>query len=121
MAEVRDVLARPRVQRQFPALTGDLVDRFVAALERQALVIPEVTRVFAYERDPKDEPYINLAIAAGAGYLVSRDTDILDLAKPTDLDGVRLQRHAPHLRILGPVSFLTEMRRGIESPAPEVT
>ena len=69
IAEVRDVLARPRVHRQFPALTGDVIDQFVAAPERQALVIPEVESTFACERDPKDEPYINLEIAAGAGTL----------------------------------------------------
>lgn len=43
-------------------------------------MFPEVPRVFVYERDPKGEPNINLAIAAAASYLVSRDTGILDLA-----------------------------------------
>jgi putative PIN family toxin of toxin-antitoxin system len=79
VAELRDVLARPSVRQKFPVLTDQFVDRFLAALERRAGVISEVPRVFAYERDPKDEPYINLAIAARASYLVSRDTDILDL------------------------------------------
>lgn len=50
-------------------------------------MISEVPRVFAYDRDPKDEPYINLAIAAGANYIVSWDNDILDLAESSNLDG----------------------------------
>jgi predicted nucleic acid-binding protein len=75
----------------------------------------EVPRAFAFARDPKDEPYINLAIAAAARYLVSRDADILDLAKPNDLDGARLRNDALELRILDPVSFLAEMRREIEA------
>lgn len=38
-----------------------------------------MAKQFSYERDPKDEPYVNLALAAGAKYLVTRDKDLLDL------------------------------------------
>ena len=86
------------------------------ALGRRATTIPEVPRLFVYERDPKDEPYINLAIAAGASYLVSRDADILDLAERDNHDGARLRRYAPNLRILDPASFLADLRRTVESP-----
>jgi len=111
LAEIRDVLTRPRVRQKFPTLTGGLVDRFLAALEKRAVFTPEVPHVFFYERDPKDEPYLNLAIATGASYLVSRDLDILDLANAGNPDGRRLRHHAPHLQILNPGSFLTEARR----------
>ena len=103
LSEIRDVLS------------DELVQRFLAAIEKRAVVFPEVPRVFVYERDPKDEPYINLAIAAGASYLVSRDNDVLGLAKLSNPDGGRLQGHAPHLQILDPVSFLAEMRRGLQT------
>ena len=103
LSEIRDVLS------------DELVQRFVAAIEKRAVVFPEVPRVFDYERDPKDEPYINLAIAAGASYLVSRDNDVLGLAKLSNPDGGRLQGHAPHLQILDPVSFLAEVRRGLQT------
>ncbi len=103
LSEIRDVLS------------GELVQRFLAAIEKRAVVFPEVPRVFVYERDPKDEPYINLAIAAGASYLVSRDNDVLGLAKLSNPDGARLQGHAPHLQILDPVSFLAEVRRGLQT------
>ena len=116
VSEVRDVLTRPRVRQMFPSLSDELVERFLVALGKRALTILDVPRVFLSERDPKDEPYINLAIAAGAIHLVSRDTDILDLANPDVPDGVRLRLHAPRLQILDPVSFLAEMRRMIEAP-----
>ena len=61
MAGVRDVLARPRVRQKFPALTDEVAHRFLAALEKRAVLVPEVPRVFQFDRDPKDEPYINLA------------------------------------------------------------
>jgi predicted nucleic acid-binding protein len=58
--EVRGVLDRPRVRQKFPQLTDDLVSRFLTALGKIAMLIPEVPRAFEYERDPKDEPYIYL-------------------------------------------------------------
>ncbi len=82
VSEIRDVLTRPRVRQKFPALTDELIEGFLLALGERALTIPAVPRVFLYERDPKDEPYINLEIAAEASYLVSRDSDVLDLANP---------------------------------------
>jgi predicted nucleic acid-binding protein len=53
MVEVRDVLARPRVRQKFPVLTDQFIDRFLASLEKRAVVIADVPRVFTYERDPK--------------------------------------------------------------------
>ena len=35
--------------------------------------------MFTLARDPDDEPYLNLAIAVSADYLVTRDNDMLDL------------------------------------------
>lgn len=115
LAEIKDVLTRPRLRRKFPVLTEGFVHQFLAAIERLATVVPEVPRAFAYERDPKDEPYINLAIATGAGYLVSRDSDILDLAGLSSVDGERLRRLAPALQILDVAEFLRKLRAGAMS------
>ena len=54
--------------------------------------------------DPKDEPYINLAVASGARYLVSRDHHLLNLMQ----DEQFCQSH-PSLTILNPVAFLQEI------------
>ena len=43
------------------------------------MAVDEVPRIYAPERDRKDEPYLNLALEARARYLVSRDRDLLDL------------------------------------------
>ena len=67
--------------------------------------------VFSYPRDPKDEPYVNLAVAAGLRYLVSRDKDLLDLMQDPSF-----QQRFPDLMILDPVTFLralsSEPQRG---------
>jgi predicted nucleic acid-binding protein len=65
------------IREKVPALTDELPGRFLMALRKRATPIPGVPRLSVYERDPKDEPYINLAIAAGADYVASRDADIL--------------------------------------------
>jgi predicted nucleic acid-binding protein len=85
LVEVREVLARPRVRRNFPVLTDQIVERFIAAIEERA------------------------------SYLVSRDKDILDLADASTPDGERLRRFAPDLQILEPGAFLTEIRGRLQA------
>jgi predicted nucleic acid-binding protein len=50
MAEVRDVQTRPRLRRNFPSLTDQIVDGFLAALERRAVFVSEVPRLFQFAR-----------------------------------------------------------------------
>ena len=110
VAEVRDVLSRLEVRRKFRSLADHLVEAFVETVRSRAFWIPAPPHRFTFNRDPKDEPYIDLAIAAQAEFLVSRDNDILDLAKPDDADGMRLRAVAPNLRIVGPSEFIREIR-----------
>ena len=91
-------------------MTDRIADQFIAAIAKRAVNLVEVPRLFQFERDPKDEPYISLAIAGNTGFLVSRDQDILDLAANPGSPGERLRRLAPELRILDPVAFLAEVR-----------
>lgn len=111
LSEIRDVLTRPSIQQRFPALNDAVVDRFLSTMRKHCEIISPVPRIFVYDRDPKDEPYINLSIAAGASYLVSRDADILDLTLGESQDGARLRSLAPDLLILDPVQFLVALRR----------
>jgi putative PIN family toxin of toxin-antitoxin system len=109
--EVRNVLERPRLRQKFPVLTDEFVDRFLAALLARSFPVHDVPRVFAYERDPKDEPYINLALAVDAEYLVSRDIDILDLGDTSNPEGQRFHERFPQVRIVDPVTFLQEVQQ----------
>lgn len=104
--ELKTVLARPNVLAKCPHLTPEVTGAFVAAIEAVAYCSDTVEEVFSYPRDPKDEPYVNLAIAAKADFLVTRDRDLLDLRNPDDLDGMRLRELHPTLKIVDPVEFL---------------
>ena len=101
LAEVRDVLTRRKTQQKFPLLTPEWIQSFVENVESKATMLDVVPKTFALERDPKDEPYIDLAIAVAARYLVSRDKDLLDLMKDERFRGLH-----PDLMILDPAAFL---------------
>lgn len=106
LSEVRDVLTRPKTLRKFPALTPGAVDVFLREIESWAVTLCAVPKAFALDRDPKDEPYLNLALACGAAYLTSWDQDLLDLMGD---EGFR--RSYPRLTILDPPSLLRELAR----------
>ena len=110
LAEVADVLHRPSVRAKFPALTGQVVAEFIDAVRNFATVIEDVPREFVLERDPKDEPYLNLACRSGAEYLVTRDNDLLDLAVRSSPIGLALRQRFSRLRIVEPFAFLLAVR-----------
>ncbi|HZT79896.1 MAG TPA: putative toxin-antitoxin system toxin component, PIN family [Gemmataceae bacterium] len=125
LRELRDVLSRPKVQRKNPALTPEGAQIFVEWLSERSVHLNEVPRRFAYPRDPDDEPYVNLALAAEARYLVTRDTDLLDLMRQDLPTGQEFRRQFPGLTILDPAAFLRELpasreeTKGPDQPAPE--
>jgi putative PIN family toxin of toxin-antitoxin system len=110
LEEVRDVLTREEYQRQFPALTIEAVGALLKGLTARAVFVQHVPNVYTLERDPKDSKYINLALAAGAGFLVTRDKDLLDLMDHTTATGAEFRRRFPDLRIIAPGDFVREIQ-----------
>ena len=109
LSELREVLLRPAVQQKFPLLSIEFVDAFLKHLESVAIPIESVPRIFQFGRDPDDEPYINLAVAGQAQYLVTRDRDLLDLTEQATPEARELRRVRPGLKILDPLMFLREL------------
>jgi putative PIN family toxin of toxin-antitoxin system len=101
VAEVGDVLSRPKVRRKLPALIDVTVEAFLRDVLGRAEMLSEVPEAFRLDRDPKDERYINLAVACGASYLVAWDRDLLDL-----MDDEEFGRLFPGLTILEPPALL---------------
>ena len=89
------------MRSRFPHLTDERVDEVLKDLEATATFVHEVPELFTYARGPDDEPYINLAVAAGARYLVTCDNDLLDL-----MENEAFRLRFPALTILDPVAFL---------------
>jgi hypothetical protein len=93
------------VRQKNPLLTDQTVQQLLDHLTQTACRIDPVPLQFSYARDPKDEPYLNLALAAAATYLVTWDTDLLDLMGDS-ADGIAFRDRFPGLVILTPVAFL---------------
>ena len=77
------------------------VELFIGDVGKKAVMFSEISRVFVLDRDPKDEPYVNLAIASGAAYLATGDKDLLNL-----MGSEEFRHQFPFLTILEPPALL---------------
>jgi len=109
LSEIKDVLSRPYIRQLMPNITDERVDALFRRLERKAVHIKNVPEEFRYERDPKDERYINLAIVTNARFLVSKDKDLLDLMNPSVKGSESFRIRYPMLRILKVSDFMKEI------------
>lgn len=106
LAEAEDVLNRPEIRAHFPDLSDEIVGAFLRRLQKLSVLVRRVPKEFSYPRDEDDEPYINLAVAAGADFIISRDRDLLDLMTGhTDECKEFRQRFRP-LKVVEPAEFL---------------
>jgi putative PIN family toxin of toxin-antitoxin system len=111
LAEVAEVLSRPKVRQLAPSLTLETIEAFVENIRDKAICLRNVPDEYHFERDPKDEPYLNLAIIANATYLVSKDNDLLDLMTTQKAEARNFRLRYPLLKILTAPAFLQEMRQ----------
>ena len=72
-------------------------------------MLQSVPHVLNLRRDHKDEPYVDLAIAGDARFLVTRDKDLLALCDQKTAEGEVLYRLNPSLKIVDPVQLLAEV------------
>jgi predicted nucleic acid-binding protein len=89
------------------------VDVFLEDLANNATTLFTVPKVFSLARDPKDEPYIDLAAALQARYLVSRDKDLLDL-----MGDDTFRQQFPGVTVIDPVALLRELKLAQPEPEP---
>ena len=101
LAEIHDVLNRPRIRAKNPTLTDEKSGEFLKRIGQVAHRMNDVPAVCSLPRDPDDEPYLNLALAANCEYLATWDNDLLCLMQD---DAFRTQY--PHLTILSPVALI---------------
>lgn len=102
LAELADVLTRPKFDRYFQA---DYVQSIVNAYAANAELI-EVAITIAACSDPKDDKFLALALSGSANVIVTGDSDLLALDP------------FQHVRILTPRAFIESFphlpERGIE-------
>ena len=114
LIEIQDVLLRSSLRRKYPLLTENRVEQLLELLRTRAEVSHKVPQHFRYERDPDDEPYVNVAIEARAEYLVSWDKDLLALGDKSKPEGKLFQEQFPNLKIVNPVLLLKEFEKDLQ-------
>jgi putative PIN family toxin of toxin-antitoxin system len=73
--ELQEVLGRPKFDRYVRAATRG---RFLAALLRRARIVEPEASIHVC-RDPRDDKFLDLAVAGRASFLVTGDGDLLVL------------------------------------------
>jgi putative PIN family toxin of toxin-antitoxin system len=112
LSELNEVLSRSTLRERYPRLTDQRVDSLIALLVRQGRLYRRVKRHIQFQRDPSDEPYLNLAVEAEADFLVTRDRDLLDLMDWKREEGRAFQKRFRRLKIVDPVVFVNDVRVG---------
>lgn len=92
-AELKAVLARPRLRRYMTADPQALLD----VIENDALFIEGALSLEGVSRDPKDDIFLACAVEGEADFIVSGDADLLQLGVYQDI------------QILRPHDFLTQL------------
>ena len=108
LRELADVISRSTLRTRLPGITDEAMENLFKRLKKKAILVKRIPKTFTYPRDPKDEPYLNLAIATKASFIVSRDNDLLDLMRWDQEEGREFQKRFRFLRVVTPEAFLTE-------------
>lgn len=106
LQELRRVLAYEDVVAISPNMTPARIGALVKRVTFRATLVRRTPHVLDYPRDPADEPYIDLAVASAADYLVTRDRDLLSLMSGHSPICKQFRRKTRRLRVIDPVSFL---------------
>jgi putative PIN family toxin of toxin-antitoxin system len=109
LSEIRETPFKPTPRKL--GITVERTEHLISTLLEVSTVVNDVPLVFQYERDPDDAHYINLALAAQARLVVSRDRDLLDLMDHAKAEAIAFQKRFPDLRILEPAEFLKELAK----------
>jgi putative PIN family toxin of toxin-antitoxin system len=91
------LLSKPRL-RQYAAYADRDVHDFIRWLLTQAEIVRDIPELRVVADDPKDDPIIATAVAAGAGYLVTGDrAHLLPIGR---YEGIRIVSPRAFLEIL---------------------
>lgn len=104
--ELRAVLAYPAVREKNPDLTDEQAAAFIDRLLFKAVLVRRVRHILDYPRATQDEPHIDLAAAAKADYLVTRDKDLLSLMTGHSAVCWQFRQKTRPLKVIDPVAFL---------------
>jgi predicted nucleic acid-binding protein len=107
--EIRDVLNRVELRARL-GLTPERVDKVIGETLRLAEWVQDVPNAFSWPHHPDDDHNFNLAIAARADRLVTREPRIRQIEGNFPQDWARFHALAPQVRIVEPHELAAELR-----------
>jgi predicted nucleic acid-binding protein len=81
---------------------------------RRAVWFDNVPQHYILARDPDDSVYLNLAITAGAPFVVTTDLDLLELMDKQSQAGNEFRAKFPAIQVVEP----TEFERQVNAKSP---
>ena len=108
LQEIALLPGRPRVAQH--GVTNELINAFIRRLSDHCQMVWKPPSVFVHPIDPKDSRYIDLAVAADAKLIVSRDNHMLNLTNPAKPWSAEFRARFPNIEVLTPVELLTRLR-----------
>jgi putative PIN family toxin of toxin-antitoxin system len=110
LTEAREVPLRPELRGRYSHLTPERVTAFFDEIEALAVMIRRPPHVFGLPRDPKDEPFTDLAIAGDASFLVTwNERHLTYLMRRDTPEGLEFGSRFPGLTICTPPDFLRSL------------
>jgi putative PIN family toxin of toxin-antitoxin system len=106
LAGVNDVLFRPNILAKFPDISLEKVKAFIESITEITLLEKQIPKSFYFQRDPKDEMIIDLALFCKTDFIVSRDKDLLDLMTDISIEAKEFRQKSRPLKIVEPIEFL---------------
>ena len=111
LSEITSVPLRPELTRRYRHLTPERVNGFVRDIRAVSVQVLAPSGLFKLPRDAKDEPYVDLAIAIEAEYIVTWNERHLTYLMSGDTpEGSDFLLRFPGIVILSPPAFLAVLR-----------
>jgi putative PIN family toxin of toxin-antitoxin system len=116
LEEIEDVLHRPELLQKFPLLKSEDSQMLLRTARNKSMLLSPPAKAFVLPRDPDDEIYIDLAVAAGAEYLVTwNERHLTYLMRRDTPEGKDFCARFPNLKIVDPPTFLRAVGQAAES------
>lgn len=109
ISEIRDIPNKPTPAKA--GVTREKTENLVQLLLVKAEYVSRIPAAFVHPIDEDDSGYVNLALAADAKLIVSRDRHLLNLNNPAKPWSADFRARFPDLQIISAEQLLTEIRK----------
>ena len=108
--ELSRIFHRPKIRAKYPHVPDSEADGLIAEIMGFSEFVIDPPRVFRVPRDPNDEPFIDLAVAGGAQFIVTWNERRLNYLMNRDTpEGKEFCTRFPSMKIVNPVEFLAAL------------